>query len=164
MVLSLSKKLNSHTCAVVFCSLSLLYSYLYLLLQSIFAREKNTILYNLNHLEQTFSTNMHTYMISYYNPSVRIIHIFFSPLMLCVFILNISGRTYILKSTPNDRFYKKFFMAILFTIRVFARNLLRGNCRRNIFFSYFALIDHGPMSNKPTHYLLDYGDLFVSYN
>ena len=39
---------------------------------------------------------------------------------------------YSLKSTPNDRF-EKLFMAILFTLRVFARNLLRGNRRRNSF-------------------------------
>ena len=29
--------------------------------------------------------------------------------------------------------FKKLFMACLFTLRIFARNLLRGNCRRNIF-------------------------------
>ena len=44
--------------------------------------------------------------------------------MLCVLILYISGGTYSLKSTPNDRFFEKLFMAILFTLRVFARNLL----------------------------------------
>ena len=47
-----------------------------------------------------------------------------------------------------------------FTLRVFARNLLRGNRRRNNF-SYFVLMsglwDSNPgfSSNKPTHYLLD---------
>ena len=29
-----------------------------------------------------------------------------------------------MKSTPYDRFFKKLFIAILFTLRVFARNLL----------------------------------------
>ena len=33
-------------------------------------------------------------------------------------------------------FLRKSFMAGLFTLRVFARNLLRGNCRRNIFFLF----------------------------
>ena len=82
--------------------------------------------------------------------------------MLCVLILYISGGTYSLKSTPNDRFVEKLFMAILFTLRVFARNLLRGNRRRNTFrISFWCLAwDSNPgfSSNKPTHYLLDHGD------
>ena len=53
--------------------------------------------------------------------------------MLCVLILYISDGTYSLKSTPNDRFFEKLFMAILFNLRVFATNLLRGNRRRNLF-------------------------------
>ena len=43
--------------------------------------------------------------------------------MLCVLILYLSGKTYSLKPTPNDRFFEKLFMGILFTLRVFARNL-----------------------------------------
>ena len=82
--------------------------------------------------------------------------------MLCVLILYINGRTYSLKSTPNDRFFEKLFMAILFTLRVFARNLLRGNRRRYTFpISFWCLAwDSNPdfSSNKPTHYLLDHGD------
>ena len=38
-------------------------------------------------------------------------------------ILYISGGTYSLKSTPNDRFFEKLFIAILFTLRDLARNL-----------------------------------------
>ena len=38
-----------------------------------------------------------------------------------------------LTSTPNYRFLRNFFMAGLFALRVFARNLLRGSRRRNIF-------------------------------
>ena len=87
--------------------------------------------------------------------------------MLCVLILNISGVTYSLKSTPNDRFFEKLFMAILFTLRVFARNLLSGNRRRNTFrISFWCLAwDSNPgfSSNKPTHYLLDHGDFKVSH-
>ena len=91
-------------------------------------------------------------LIGHYNPSVR-----------CVLILYISGGTYCLKSTTNDRFFEKLFMVILFTLRVFARNLLRGNRRRNTFrISFWCLAwDSNPgfSSNKPTHYLLDHGDL-----
>ena len=39
----------------------------------------------------------------------------------------VSGRNYSLTSTPNDRFLRNFLMAGLFTLRVFARNLLRGS-------------------------------------
>ena len=81
-----------------------------------------------------------------------------SPLMLCVLILYMSGWTYNLKSTPNDRFLWSFFMAILFKLKVFVRSLLRGNRRRNIFiFSFWWLTSSGLTSNKPTHYLPDYG-------
>ena len=54
-------------------------------------------------------------------------------------------------------------MAILFTLRVFARNLLRRKSPKK-YFSYFVLMsglgDSNPgfSSNKPTHYLLDHGD------
>ena len=71
--------------------------------------------------------------------------------MLCVLILYIS-----------DRFFEKLFIAILFTLRVFARNLLRGNRRRNTFrISIWCLAwgsNPGFSSNKPTHFLLDHGD------
>ena len=83
--------------------------------------------------------------------------------MLCVLILYISGGTYSLKSTPNDRFFEKLFMAILFTLRNFARNLLRGNRRRNIFGILFLCLARGSnpgfSSNKRTHYLQDHGDV-----
>ena len=77
----------------------------------------------------------HTYIIGYYNSS----EMFF---MLCAFILYVSGGAYSLTSTTNDRFFlRKFIMAGLFTLIGFARNLLRGHCRRNIFFfSYFVLM------------------------
>ena len=58
--------------------------------------------------------SFHTYIIGHCNPSVRIIDL----------VSHIIGGTYNLKSTPNDRF-EKLFMAILFTHRVFARNLLK---------------------------------------
>ena len=79
------------------------------------------------------------------------------------FILYISGGAYSLKSIPNERF-EKFFMAILFTLRVFARNLLRGNRRRNTFrISFWCLawdFNAGFWYNKPTHYLLDHANFW----
>ena len=86
--------------------------------------------------------------------------------MLYPLILYMSGGTYSLKSTTSDRFFEKLFMAIFFTFRVFARNLLKGSHRRNIFILSFLCLtwalNLGLTSNKPTHYLLDYGD-FIYY-
>ena len=97
--------------------------------------------------------HIHTYIIVHYNPSVRIIDL-------------VSNTTYVvaggcsLKSTPNDRFFEKLFMALLFTL---IRNLLRGNRRINTFCILFVCLacDQNPVftSNKPTH-LLDHGDFF----
>ena len=55
------------------------------------------------------------------------------------------------------------FMAILFGLRVFARNLLR-RCRRRNIFILISNLNPDFMSNKPTHYLLDYGDCFYVHS
>ena len=83
--------------------------------------------------------------------------------MLCASILYVSDETYSLTSTLNHRFLRNFFMVSLFTLRVSARNPLRGNRLRNNFFLYFILMSNlgtypGFTFNKSTHYLLDYGD------
>ena len=87
--------------------------------------------------------------------------------MLCVLILYISGGTYSLMSTPNDGFFEKIFMAILFILRVFARTLLRENRRWNTFrISFWCLAwdsNPGCSSNKPTHYLLDDEIKFIKF-
>ena len=44
-------------------------------------------------------------------------------LMFCVLNLYMNGSTDSLKSAQNSRFFKNFFMTILFTLRVFVRNL-----------------------------------------
>ena len=75
---------------------------------------------------------------------------FLTPLMLFVLILYIRGRTYSLKSTPNDSFVEKLSMAILFTLWVFARYLLRINN-----FDY--------TSYRPAHYPPDYGDFIEPF-
>ena len=69
--------------------------------------------------------------------------------MLCGLILYMSGATYSLTSTPNDRFLGDFFIVGLFSLGVLARNMLTGNRRRNIFFfSYFVFdadLEYDPM-------------------
>ena len=60
--------------------------------------------------------------------------------------------------------FEKLFFLFLFTLRIFARNLLRGNPRINIFFFHIMFwylawdTNLGFTSNKPTHYLLDCDD------
>ena len=87
--------------------------------------------------------------------------------MLFALILYVSGWTYSLTSTPKDRFLRNFLMAALFTLRVFARNLLRGNRRRNTFRIFIWRLAWGSnpgfSSNKPTHYILDHGDCMYTY-
>ena len=52
---------------------------------------------------------LHTYIIGHYNPSVRpSLAWLLTPLMLCALILYVSGETYSLTSTQNDRIWKKF--------------------------------------------------------
>ena len=55
---------------------------------------------------------------------------------------------YSLTSTPNDRFLRNFFMAILFTHRIFARNLVRGNRQRSTFRILFWSISWGSSLNR----------------
>ena len=85
--------------------------------------------------------------------------------MLCVLILYMSGGTYSLKSTPNDRFLfiEKLFMAIFIYFQSFCQKSTERKSPKK-YFLYFVF-DAWPgartqafASNKPTHYLLDYGD------
>ena len=104
---------------------------------------------------------MHTYIIGHDNPSARIIDLVsHTAYVVCVNFIH-KWRTYSLKSTPNGRLFEKIFMAILFTLRDFARYLLRGNRRRNTFRILFRSLSWGSSpgfwSNKPTHNILDHG-------
>ena len=88
------------------------------------------------HREITFSknfTSIHTYIIGHYNPSVRIIDLVSHTTYVVSVNFIHSGGIYSLKSTPNDKFVEKLLMAIIFTLGVFATNLLRGNRRGNTF-------------------------------
>ena len=59
-------------------------------------------------------------------------------------------------------FLRNFSLQFLFTLRVFARNRLRENCRRNTYRTLFWCLawrsNPSFSSNKPTRYLLDRGD------
>ena len=98
--------------------------------QQLFEAIKNLI-FNISH------TCIHTYIVCYYNSSVRIMDLVcHTTYVVCVNF--IQTWAYSLKTSPNDKFFKKLFMAILLAFRVFTRNLLRGNQRRNIFSLYFC--------------------------
>ena len=110
---------------------------LYYWLEETFRYSDHTIYYTILKLY------LHTHIIGHYNPSVRITALLLTPLMLCAFILYVSGGTYSLTSTPNDRFFRNFFMAVYFSLRVFARNLLRGSHPKNILHISFLMTDLG---------------------
>ena len=59
--------------------------------------------------------------------------------MLYVLILYISGRTYSLKSTPNDRFFEKLFMAVLIHYQSFCQKSAERKSSKN-YYSYFVLM------------------------
>ena len=56
--------------------------------------------------------------------------------MLCVLILNISGGIYSLKATPNDRFFEKLFMAILFLLSDFLPEICWEEIAEEILFVF----------------------------
>ena len=90
---------------------------------------------------------------------------FLTLLMLYVLILYISGGhgTYSFKVDSERQFFlRNFSWQFLFILRVFAKNLLRGNRRSNTFCILFECLAQGSNPgftfNKPTHYLIDYGE------
>ena len=82
---------------------------------------------------------------------------------LCCVCVNFTHKWRKLQSTENDRFFEKLLWQFLFTFRIFARNLLRGNRRGNTFCILFWCLawcsNPGFSSNKPILYLLDHGNL-----
>ena len=94
--------------------------------------------------------------------------------MLGALILYVCGWTYSLTSvTVNVVFERKvlknFFMEVLFTLKIFATNLLRGYRWRNIVFHIpfrcLTCDTNSSTSNMSIHYLLYYGDFnWDNYN
>ena len=56
--------------------------------------------------------------------------------MLCVLILYINGRTYSLKSTPNNRFFEKLFMAGFYLLPEFLPEICREEIAEEILFVF----------------------------
>ena len=75
-------------------------------------------------------------------------------------ILYMSGGTYSLKSTPNDRFLEKLFMAILFLLSEILPEICWEEIAKEILFRCLVWGSNpGFMSKKPTYYLLDYAEV-----
>ena len=114
---------------------------------------------------------MHTY-IRVHNWSLQPFNqdydlVFHAIYVVCVNLIH-ERRNLHFKVDSERQIFEKLFMVILFIyLRVFARNLLRGSQRRNIFifhiFSFKSnlILNSCLTSNKPTHYLLDYDDFTV---
>ena len=99
------------------------------------------------------------------NPSVRIINLVsHTTYVVCVNFIH-KCRDLQFKVDSERQIFRETFHGnfILFTLRVFARNLLRGNRRRNTFrISFWCLTSDtnpGFASNKTTHYFLDHGEI-----
>ena len=94
----------------------------------------------------------HTFIIGHYKPSIRIIGLVsHTNHVVCV---NRSSLT----STPNDKFFETLFRGwFLFTLRIYSEEIF-------FVFSYWCLtwsLNLGLTSNKPTHYLQDWGDFII---
>ena len=69
--------------------------------------------------------------------------------MLWALVLDGSGGTYILTSTPNDKFFGKFFHSRSIYFRRFWQKSADKTIAEEIFLTWD--INPGFMSNKPTH-------------
>ena len=103
---------------------------------------------------------IHTYIIGHLNPSVRIM----AKLVVCINFIHEWPTVY--RRLRTTDFLINFFTAGLFSLRVFARNLVRGNRRRKIFFqtSFWCMTWHtnpGFTSNNPIP-TIDHGVFIIS--
>ena len=109
---------------------------------------------------EPYITYIHTYIIGHYNPSIRIIDLVsHSTYVVCVNFIHKWRDLQFKVDFKRQIFWETFRDNFIFTFRVFARNLLRGNRRRNIMRILFWWGSNpGLSSNKPRYYLLDHCD------
>ena len=106
-----------------------------------------------------FILDPHTYIIDHYNPSVRISDLVsYTTYVVCVNFIQEWRDLQFKVDSKRQIFWETFLRQFLFTLRVFARNLLKGNHRKNTFRILFWCLalgsNSGFLPNKPTHYLL----------
>ena len=84
------------------------------------------------------SLHTYTYIIGHYNPSVRIIDLVsHTTYVVSVNFIHKWRGPYSLKPTPNDRFFEKLFMAILFDAQSFCQKSAERKSPKK-YFSYFG--------------------------
>ena len=81
-------------------------------------------------------TYIHTYIISRYDSSVKMTAYLLTPLTLCALILYVSGGTYSLTSTPNDRILRKIFHGKF----IYSQNVCQKSAESKSPKKYFILI------------------------
>ena len=82
---------------------------------------------------------LHNYIIGHDNPSVRIINLVsHTTYVVCVLILYISGETYSLKSTPNDKFFENLFHGSFYLLSEFLLEFCWEEIAVEKYFSYFV--------------------------
>ena len=88
------------------------------------------------HLSYFTYTYMHTYV---NNCSLQPFSQDYDLVSHVTYFVCVHFYTWVMGPTVQQQIFEKLFMANLFTLRVFARNLLRGSRRRNILFIWRCL-------------------------
>ena len=113
-------------------------------------------------MNQILENTDETYIIGRYNPSARIIdRVSHNIYIVCVNLIH-KWRDLQFKVNSERQIFEKLFMAILFTLRVFARNLLKGNRRRNTFSILFWCLARTTLLNRPRRLQTDENQIFLS--
>ena len=106
---------------------------------------------------------IHTYRIGHYNTSVRIYLVSHTTYVVCINFIHKRQHLQFKVDSERLNFWETFHGNFIFTLKVYARIPLRGNRRRNTFcillWCLTWRLNPSLTSHKPTHYLLDYGDL-----
>ena len=83
------------------------------------------------------TNNIHTYIIGHCSPAVRIIDLVsHTAYVVCVNFIHKWRDLQFKVESERQIFLRNFSWQFLFTLRVFGRNLLRGNRRRNAFCTF----------------------------
>ena len=102
-----------------------------------------------------FSTNVHTYIIGHYNTLVRIRTQLFTQRILCVLILDEWRNLQFNFDFESPIFLRNFSWQFYSFLEVLQERNIQIQFRSRCL---VQVLNRGLMSNKPTHYLLHYGD------
>ena len=78
-----------------------------------------------------------TYINGHYSPSVRITAEFPTPLIFCAFIFYVSGGTYSLTSTPNNRIFEKLFHGRFICSLSFCQKSVKRKCACKLLYTLY---------------------------